>query len=392
MDLFKKCLDFTRVEAIKEAGLYPYFHEITSKQHSEVTMEGRRTIMLGSNNYLGLTVDPRTISAAKEAVDRFGTGCSGSRYLNGTLSLHVEMEKRLARFFHKDDCVSFSTGYQANLGIISALCSRHDVVVSDKLNHASIVDACKLSYAKMLRYEHNDMEDLECQLKKIGDNEGILIVVDGVFSMEGDLANLPEIVKLKKRYGARLMVDDSHGIGVLGEGGRGTAEHFGLEDEVDVLMGTFSKSFASLGGFMAANERVSNYVRHNSRANIFSASMPPSNVAVVLAALSIVESEPERRKNLMRNAEYMREGYKKLGIKSVAESKSAVIPVMTYEDERTFRITRELLNEGVYVNPVVSPAVPPGESMLRTSVMATHTLEQLDYALGKFKLVFGSAG
>ncbi len=392
MDLFKKCIDFTRVDAIKEAGLYPYFHEITSKQHSEVTMEGRRTIMLGSNNYLGLTVDPRTISAAKEAVDRFGTGCSGSRYLNGTLSLHVEMEKRLARFFRKDDCVSFSTGYQANLGIISALCGRHDVVVSDKLNHASIVDACKLSYAKMLRYDHNDMEDLERQLQKIGENEGILIVVDGVFSMEGDLANLPEIVKLKKRYGARLMVDDSHGIGVMGPGGRGTGEHFGLEDEVDVLMGTFSKSFASLGGFMAANERVANYVRHNSRANIFSASMPPSNVAVVLASLSIVESEPERRKNIMRNAEYMRKGYAKLGIKSVSESQSAVIPVMTYDDERTFRITRELLNEGVYVNPVVSPAVPVGESMLRTSVMATHTLEQLDYALSKFKLVFGDAG
>ncbi len=392
MDLFKKCLDFTRVDAIKEAGLYPYFHEITSKQHSEVTMENRRTIMLGSNNYLGLTVDPRTISAAKEAVDRFGTGCSGSRYLNGTLSLHVEMEKRLSKFFHKDDCVTYSTGYQANLGIISALCGRHDVVVCDKLNHASIVDACKLSYAKMLRYDHNDMDDLERQLQKIGENEGILIVVDGVFSMEGDLANLPEIVRLKKRYGARLMVDDSHGIGVMGPGGRGTAEHFGLEDEVDVLMGTFSKSFASLGGFMAASERVSNFVRHTSRANIFSASMPPSNVAVVLAALSIVESEPERRKTLMRNAEYMREGYKKLGIKSVAESKSAVIPVMTYDDERTFRITRELLSEGVYVNPVVSPAVPLGESMLRTSVMATHTLEQLDYALSKFALVFGFAG
>lgn len=388
MDLFKKCFDYTRANEARESGLYPYFHEITSKQHSEVMMEGQRTIMLGSNNYLGLTVDPRTITAAKEAIDKFGTGCSGSRYLNGTLTIHVEMEKRLADYFKKDEVVSFSTGYQSNLGIISSLCSRHDVIISDRLNHASIVDACKLSYAKSMRYEHNDMEDLERCLKKVDENEGALIVVDGVFSMEGDLANLPEIVKLKKRYGARLMVDDSHGVGVMGEHGRGTGEHFGLEDEVDVLMGTFSKSFASLGGFMAAERRVSDFVRHTSRANIFSASMPPSNVAVVLASLNIIESEPERRKTLMRNAEYMRKGYAKLGLKSTA-SESAIMPVLTYDDERTFRITRELLNEGVYVNPVISPAVPQGEALLRTSVMATHTLEQLDYALDKFKTVFG---
>lgn len=388
MDLFKKCFDYTRADEARESGLYPYFHEITSKQHSEVMMEGQRTIMLGSNNYLGLTVDPRTITAAKEAIDKFGTGCSGSRYLNGTLTIHVEMEKRLADYFKKDEVVSFSTGYQSNLGIISSLCSRHDVIISDRLNHASIVDACKLSYAKSMRYEHNDMEDLERCLKKVDENEGALIVVDGVFSMEGDLANLPEIVKLKKRYGARLMVDDSHGVGVMGEHGRGTGEHFGLEDEVDVLMGTFSKSFASLGGFMAAERRVSDFVRHTSRANIFSASMPPSNVAVVLASLNIIESEPERRKTLMRNAEYMRKGYAKLGLKSTA-SESAIMPVLTYDDERTFRITRELLNEGVYVNPVISPAVPQGEALLRTSVMATHTLEQLDYALDKFKTVFG---
>ena len=390
MDLFQKCIDFTRVDEAKAVGLYPYFHTITTKQHSEVQIDGHRTIMLGSNNYLGLTVDQRVIDASKAALDQFGSGCSGSRYLNGTLSLHVELEKRLAAFFHTDDAVTFSTGYQANLGIISALCGRHDVIICDKLNHASIIDGCKLSYASMMRYGHNDMADLETCLKKVKKDQGALIVVDGVFSMEGDLANLPEIVRLKNQYGARLMVDDSHGVGVLGENGRGTAEHFALEDQVDLIMGTFSKSFASLGGFLVANERVTNYVRHTARSNIFSASMTPSNVAAVLQALEIIESEPERRETLRRNAEHLRNGYARLGIE-FGPSQSPVVPVITYDDTRTFIFVRELLNEGVYVNPVISPAVPLGQAILRTSVIATHTVEQLDYALEKFDLVFNKS-
>lgn len=386
MDLFQKCREFTRADETKAMGLYPYFHQISSRQHSEVTLEGQRTIMLGSNNYLGLTVDERVIQAARDAVDKFGTGCSGSRYLNGTLTLHMEMEQRLAKFTTKEAAISFSTGFQTNLGIISTIAGRHDVILCDKSNHASIVDACRLSYAKTIRYEHNDMEDLERKLRSVGDEAGKLIVVDGVFSMEGDLADLPALVALKKKYGARLLVDDSHGLGVMGEYGRGTGEYYGLLDEVDLLMGTFSKSFASLGGFLAADERVVNYVQHLSRPFIFSASMPPSNVAAVIASLGILESNPGMLKTLHRNADYMREGFKKLGI-PIGESKAPIIPVYTYDDMRTFRVCRALLNAGVYVNPVISPAVPEGCALLRTSYMASHTLEQLDYALERIDKV-----
>lgn len=386
MDLFKKCQDFTRIEDIKAADLYPYFHELESKQGPIVEMEGHRTIMIGSNNYLGLTSHPEVIEAGVEALKKYGSGCSGSRFLNGTLDLHVKLEKELAEFLHKDQVVTFSTGFQSNLGIISAIAGRNDYIVCDKENHASIYDACRLSYAKMLRYEHNNMEDLERQLQSIPQDKGILIVTDGVFSMSGEICNLPKIVELKHKYGARVMVDDAHGFGVIGEGGRGTGSYYGLEDEVDIIMGTFSKSLASLGGYMAANERVANYVRHNSRPFIFSASIPPANVECARKALEIIKREPERVQNLQDNGAYVREGLTKRGVKFIP-SETPIVAIYTYDDEKTFRACKMLFERGVYVNPVVSPAVPVGESLIRTSYTATHTHEQLDEAMDKIKEV-----
>ncbi|MCI5797496.1 MAG: aminotransferase class I/II-fold pyridoxal phosphate-dependent enzyme [Firmicutes bacterium] len=386
MDLFKKCQDFTRIEDIKALDLYPYFHELESKQGPIVEMEGHRTIMIGSNNYLGLTSHPEVIEAGVEALKKYGSGCSGSRFLNGTLDLHVKLEKELAEFLHKDQVVTFSTGFQSNLGIISAIAGRNDYIVCDKENHASIYDACRLSYAKMLRYEHNNMEDLERQLQSIPQDKGILIVTDGVFSMSGEICNLPKIVELKHKYGARVMVDDAHGFGVIGEGGRGTGSYYGLEDEVDIIMGTFSKSLASLGGYMAANERVANYVRHNSRPFIFSASIPPANVECARKALEIIKREPERVQNLQDNGAYVREGLTKRGVKFIP-SETPIVAIYTYDDEKTFRACKMLFERGVYVNPVVSPAVPVGESLIRTSYTATHTHEQLDEAMDKIKEV-----
>lgn len=386
MDLFKKCQDFTRIEDIKALDLYPYFHELESKQGPIVEMEGHRTIMIGSNNYLGLTSHPEVIEAGVEALKKYGSGCSGSRFLNGTLDLHVKLEKELAEFLHKDQVVTFSTGFQSNLGIISAIAGRNDYIVCDKENHASIYDACRLSYAKMLRYEHNNMEDLERQLQSIPQDKGILIVTDGVFSMSGEICNLPKIVELKHKYGARVMVDDAHGFGVIGEGGRGTGSYYGLEDEVDIIMGTFSKSLASLGGYMAANERVANYVRHNSRPFIFSASIPPANVECARKALEIIKREPERVQNLQDNGAYIREGLTKRGVKFIP-SETPIVAIYTYDDEKTFRACKMLFERGVYVNPVVSPAVPVGESLIRTSYTATHTHEQLDEAMDKIKEV-----
>lgn len=387
MDLFQKCYEPSPADQARQAGIYPYFHEISSRQHSEVIMDGRRTIMLGSNNYLGLTSDERVIDAACRALKELGAGCSGSRFLNGTLTLHKELERELANFLNKQAAMTWSTGFQTNLGIISALCGRHDIIFFDRANHASLMDASRLSFAKLVKYGHNDMADLEQKLKEAPEDRGKLIVVDGVFSMEGDLADLPEIVSLAKRFGARVMVDDSHGIGVLGEHGRGTAEYFGLESEVDIIMGTFSKSFASLGGFMASEERVVDYAMHVSRPYIFSASIPPSNAAAALEALKILKSEPERCKRLLQNGNYMRDGFKRLGI-PCGEGITPIVPVRTGSNERTFIITRAMLENGVYVNPVISPAVPEGESILRTSYTATHTKEQLDFALEKFDLVF----
>ena len=387
MDLFQKCYEPSPADQARAAGIYPYFHEISSKQHSEVIMDGRRTIMLGSNNYLGLTSDERVIDAACRALKELGAGCSGSRFLNGTLTLHKKLESELAEFLGKQAAMTWSTGFQTNLGIISALCGRHDIIFFDRANHASLMDASRLSFSKLVKYEHNDMTDLSQKLKDAPAERGKLIVVDGVFSMEGDLADLPEIVSLAKRYNARVMVDDSHGIGVLGAHGRGTAEYFGLEKEVDIIMGTFSKSFASLGGFMASEERVVDYAMHVSRPYIFSASIPPSNAAAALQSLEILKSEPERCEKLRKNGDYMREGFKKLGI-PCGEGITPIVPVRTGTNERAFIITRALLENGVYVNPVISPAVPEGESILRTSYTATHTKEQLDFALEKFDLVF----
>ncbi|WP_139904709.1 aminotransferase class I/II-fold pyridoxal phosphate-dependent enzyme [Clostridium thermarum] len=386
-DIFEKCSQFTKAKELINTGYYPYFHALGSGQDTEVIMNGKRTIMLGSNNYLGLTSDERVKQASIEAIEKYGTGCSGSRFLNGTLQLHLELENRIAKFIHKEAVMTFSTGFQSNLGIISAIAGKDDYIIMDRKNHASLFDGCRLSFGKTVKFKHNDMEDLERILNIIPEDKGKLIVVDGVFSMEGDIADLPSIVSLAKKYGARIMVDDAHGFGVMGENGRGTAEYFGLEDEVDIIMSTFSKSLASLGGFIAASEEVIHYVRHVSRPFIFSASIPPANAAAALAALNILETEPDRIQKLWKAAEYMREGFKSIGIDTIS-SKTPIIPVMTWDDFNTFKISKELLDEGVYVNPVVSPAVKPGEALLRTSYTATHTKEQLDFALDKFKKVF----
>lgn len=386
MDLFKKTLERQKFDLAKEKDIYPYFHALTTGQDTEVVMEGRKTVMIGSNNYLGLTSDSRVIAAGVEALKKYGSGCSGSRFLNGTLDIHGKLENELAEFLHKEACMTFSTGFQSNLGIISALCGRCDTVLCDKENHASIYDAIKLSYAKMVRYRHNDMEDLEERLKAVPSENGILIVTDGVFSMSGEICKLPEIVSLAKRYGARVMVDDAHGLGVLGAGGRGTAEYFGLEDEVDIIMGTFSKSLASLGGYMAASRRVVDYVMHASRPYIFSASITPAAVACAREALKILRSEPERVEKLHKISDYMREGLKTQGV-SIIESRTPIIPIYVYDDEKAFMACKLLLERGVYVNPVITPATPEGYALLRTSYTATHTKEQLDYAITQIKEV-----
>ncbi|MDY0074752.1 MAG: pyridoxal phosphate-dependent aminotransferase family protein [Acholeplasmataceae bacterium] len=382
MDLFKKCYQYDTAKKAREGGYYPYFHELTSKQDIIVHMEGKEMIMIGSNNYLGLTSHPEVIQAAVDATLKYGTGVSGSRFLNGTLNLHKELESELAAFLNKEDCTIFSTGFQSNLGIISAIAGRNDIIFSDKENHASIYDGTRLSYAEVIRYEHADMEDLEQKLAKAPENKGKLIVTDGVFSMSGDIANLPEIVRLAKTYGARIMVDDAHGLGVMGEYGRGTAEHFGLEKEVDIIMGTFSKSLASLGGYVAAEKEVVDYIRHNSRPYIFSAAIPPANTAAALQALRILKREPERVKALNDIAEYMRQGLKAKGLK-IKDSKTPIIPIYTFMPLRTMIACNQLFEHGVYVNPVVPPATPIGECLIRTSYTATHTKELMDQAIEK---------
>lgn len=372
MDLFDKCRNYTLADECKAKGIYPYFHALESKQDTEVIMEGKRRIMLGSNNYLGLTINEDVIKAGVDAFKEYGSGCSGSRFLNGTLNLHLQLEKELAEFLGKEDIVTFSTGFQTNLGIISCLVGRTDYVICDKENHASIYDGCKLSFGKMLRYDHNDMKNLEECLKSIPENAGRLIVTDGVFSMGGDIANLPDIVSLAKKYNAKVMVDDSHALGVIGKGGRGTASYYNLEDDVDIYMGTFSKSLASLGGYMATSKLVANYVRHNSRPFIFSASMTPASTASALAALRILKAHPELVDKLAHNAEYMRELLLKNDIKIIM-SKTPIIPIYTYELERTMIITNRLYDEGVYANASIPPATAPHECLIRTSLMASHT-------------------
>ena len=388
MDLFAKCAAYTTARECREKGIYPYFHALESRQDTEVITEGKRRIMLGSNNYLGLTAAPEVVAAAEAALAEYGTGCSGSRFLNGTLRLHLELERELADFVHMDGAVTFSTGFQSNLGIISALVGRGDYVVCDRENHASIYDGCRLSFGKMLRYRHANMDDLEAKLRAVPESAGCLIVTDGVFSMGGDIAKLPEICELASKYGARVMVDDAHGLGVIGEGGRGTASHFGLEDRVDVIMGTFSKSLASLGGYMAASETVCDYVRHNSRPFIFSASIPPSACAAALAALRLLREHPELPQRLHGLASYARAGLKARGLR-IIESETPIIPIYTYEMERTLVSAKRLYDAGVYVNPVLPPAAAPGECLLRMSCMATHTEALLDEAMDIIAEVLG---
>ncbi len=385
-DILQKCVDYTLHRELRAASLYPYFRTISSPQDPVVTIDGQKVIMLGSNNYLGLTNHDAVKEASAEALRKYGTGCAGSRFLNGTLDVHVELEERLARFMNAEAVLTFSTGYQVNLGVLSCLLGRHDVAVLDNMDHASIIDGVRLGFCKTLKYRHNDMADLEAKLTRIDDKKGKLIVVDGVFSMEGDLANLPEITRLAEQYGARVFVDDAHGVGVFGAHGRGVAEHFGLEDRVDLIGGTFSKSLATVGGFIAGSAPVIDYIRHHARSGIFSAAMPPSAAAAVVKALDILESEPERRKQLWETTHYMMRELQSLGF-DTSPSESPVIPIAVGDDITTFTMSKRLLEEGVFVNPIVTPAVPPGQAMIRTSYMATHKREHLDQALAAIKKV-----
>lgn len=387
MDLFDKCYEYYPiVERAKKTGFYPYFQPIQSEPDREVVIKGKRLLMFGSNNYLGLTNHPKLKERAIAAIEKYGTGCTGSRFLNGTLDLHEELERNLAEFFKKEDCIVFSTGFQTNLGVISALVRRGDCAITDKLDHASIVDGCQLSFGQVKRFIHNDMEDLEKVLKGIPKEKGKLIIVDGVFSMEGDIANLPEICRLAKKYNCRVMVDDAHAVGVLGKNGRGTAEHFGLEEEVDLIMGTFSKSFATIGGFVVGEKRVITFIRHQARSLIFSASIPPPAVATVLAALEIIKNEPERRERLWRNTNKMLKGLKGMGY-NIGNSCTPIIPIIIGDDYKTIQFWHNLYEAGLFTNPVIPPAVPSGRSLIRTSYMANHTDEDLDRALEIFEKV-----
>ncbi len=385
-DIFSKAYEFTKAEEIKEQGLYPYFKPLQATDGTTVQIEGREVIMAGSNNYLGLTNDPRVIEAARDVITTYGTGCTGSRYLNGTLDLHLELEEKLADFMRKDACVLFSTGYQTNEGAIQTIAGRRDIIFSDKDNHACIVSGTLVSNAKTMRYQHNDMEQLEKLLERADEKAGKIIVSDGVFSMSGTIAKVPRLVELKERYGARLYLDDAHAIGVVGEGGRGSASTHGLMDEVDLISGTFSKSFASLGGFLVGDQEVIEYIRHNSPAHIFSASMPPANVATVLKALEILQEEPWRLERLEEISDYMRSSLREMGF-NVWTSQTPIIPVVIGEMVDCFEFWKGLFEAGVYVNAVVPPGVPRGQSLVRTSYMATHTDDHLDRILEAFRKV-----
>jgi len=385
LDLFDKCFKFTRADDAKAQGYYPYFKAIQSGAGSTVTIDGKKFIMIGSNNYLGLTQDERVKHAAIDALERFGSGCTGSRYLNGTLTLHEELEEKLANFVRKDAALVFSTGFQTNQGTISTVVGKDDIIFSDRANHASIIDGCRLAFGKIVRYKHSDMTDLERQLKVNGKNSGgKLIVSDGVFSMEGDIVKLPEVVELAKKYDARVMIDDAHSCGVLGKAGRGTGEHFDMENGIDLVMGTFSKSFASIGGFIAGSHKVINYIKHHARAFIFSASMPPSAVATVSKAVDILISEPERLDQLWKNTRKMKQGFDEMGF-NTGVSETPIIPIIIGDDLKTFYFWKLLYENGIFSNPVISPAVEPGHQMLRTSYMATHTDDELDQVLETFQ-------
>jgi 8-amino-7-oxononanoate synthase len=391
MDVFEKCQKIVdQTQGMMASGHYFFFRKLESPQDSEVVVNGQRVIMVGSNNYLGLTTHPRVKEAAIKAIERFGSGCAGSRFLNGNLEIHEELETKLARFFRKEAALVFATGYQTNLGTISALLGRNDVAIIDKYDHASIIDGCRLSFGQVRKYRHNDMDDLERVLQAT-QGKGQLIIVDGIFSMEGDIADLPSIVKLAKAHGARVMVDDAHGIGVLGAGGRGTAEHFGLEDQVDIIMGTYSKSLAAIGGFIAASRDAISFVKHVGRSMMFSASLPPVLVATVSAALDIIEEQPLLRTQLWKNTHKMLQGYQAMGY-DTGTSETPIVPIIIKDSLKTYQMCRSLFENGVFVNPVVSPAVPPGRELLRTSYMATHTEEQLNHVLNAFKKVGGELG
>ncbi len=390
-DLFRKAFAFTKADEARHAGLYPYFRAIQESHDTEVVIDGKRIIMVGSNNYMGLTHDPRVLKAAEDAGRRYGTGCTGSRFLNGTLDIHEELERELADFCGKEAALVFSTGYQTNLGTIATMVGRNDVVLIDKLDHASIVDGCFQSLGDTIRFKHNDLQDLERILQGVEPRRGRLIAVDGIFSMEGDLAPLPQLLELARQYGARLLVDEAHSTGVIGKTGAGTCEHFGVSAEVDLITGTFSKSLASIGGYVAADAKVIDYLKHHARPLIFSASMPPYAVATVLAALRIIRDEPERRENLWKNARYMMDNFRRLGF-DIGVAETPIVPVIIGESSQTFMFWKTLFDEGVFTNPVVSPAVPENSCRIRTSYIATHTREQLDFVLEKFEKVGRAMG
>ncbi len=383
MDIFQKCFSFDLDKKAMEKGIYPYFQALDGLEGTEVSYHGRKIIMIGSNNYLGLTTHPKVKAAAMKGLEEFGPSCTGSRFLNGTLKLHIELEERLAAFVGKQAALVFSTGMQTNLGSISALIGRNDIVITDKDDHASIVDACRLGLGEVKRFVHGDLDQLDRILAKIPKSHGTMVVVDGIFSMGGDIVDLPTLVKICKKHGTRIYVDDAHSLGVLG-GGRGTAWHFDLTDEVDLIMGTFSKSFASLGGFVAGHKDVINYIKHTARSFIFSASLPAPNAMAAFAALEVMETEPEHVQRLWENAAFMLKGYKELGF-NIGGTQSPIIPVIIGDDEACFRFWKELFDAGVYCNPVVSPAVPQGMSLLRTSYMATHRKDQLERVLDIFE-------
>ncbi|HMM29800.1 MAG: aminotransferase class I/II-fold pyridoxal phosphate-dependent enzyme [Chloroflexota bacterium] len=385
MDLFEKTRTFTRAKEAMEMGFYPYFQPLSDSEGTTATFKGKEVVMIGSNNYLGLTTHPKVRAAAIDAIERFGTSCTGSRFLNGTLEFHLELDRRLAAFAGKEAALVFPTGYQTNVGTISAIVQKGDYVIIDKDDHASIVDGCFMSRGEMRRFSHNDPDSLDRTLSKLPDDAGKLVVVDGVYSMGGDIAPLPQLVEIAKRYGARIMVDDAHSLGVLADG-RGTAAHFGLTDEVDLIMGTFSKSFASIGGFIAGSAQVMHFIQHHARALMFSASLPAPNAAAVLAALTIIETEPEHVRRLWENANYMRAGLHKLGY-DTGPSETPIIPLIIRDEYRTVLAWHALIEAGVYTNPVVPPGVPPNLSLLRTSYMATHTTEHLDRALRGLEIV-----
>ncbi len=385
MDIFMKCQEFTKADDVKEAGLYPYFIPLTNNEGTEALIGDHHLIMIGSNNYLGLTVHPKIRKAAQDAIGVFGTSCTGSRFLNGTLEMHLELERRLAKWVGKERALVFSTGYQVNLGTISSMVARGDYVITDKEDHASIIDGCRLSFGTMRRFPHNDLEALDRVLAGLPESAGKLVVVDGVFSMGGDIAPLPDLIPVCQKHEARLMVDDAHSMGVLG-GGRGTAAEFGVTDGVDLIMGTFSKSFASLGGFIAGDDGVIDYIQHTARSLIFSASIPPANAAAAMAALEVMQEEPERIQRLIDIGKMMRARFSELGF-NIGASQTPIIPIIIGDDMKTLRFWKALFDAGVYTNPVLSPAVPPGLQLLRTSYIASHTNEQLEKVLATFKFV-----